>query len=92
MYETYFIRPSAHCYLNRGIQWEHIPNIFRIGLSCRADDTIERKGRQFVHAGSYSPGDNIIQSGLRVDSEVLIMNSSDTHRPAYRLSAQQEVQ
>eukprot|EP00959_Pyramimonas_sp_CCMP1952_P246677 5155648-Pyramimonas_sp.AAC.1 len=41
-----------------------------MGLSCRANDTIERNGRQFVHACPYLLGDNIIQSGLRVDSEV----------------------
>eukprot|EP00959_Pyramimonas_sp_CCMP1952_P411809 8629585-Pyramimonas_sp.AAC.1 len=46
-----------------------------MGLSCRADDTTKGKGRQFVHACPYLPGNNRIQSGLRVDSEVLIMVS-----------------
>eukprot|EP00959_Pyramimonas_sp_CCMP1952_P180115 3766718-Pyramimonas_sp.AAC.1 len=42
-------------------------------MSCRADGTIERTCRQFVHACPYVPGDNRIQFGLRVDFEVLIM-------------------
>eukprot|EP00959_Pyramimonas_sp_CCMP1952_P444897 9315866-Pyramimonas_sp.AAC.1 len=67
--------PGAPCYFTLGIQWENIPNILRMGLSCRTDDTIKRKGRQFVHACPYLPGDNRIQSGLRVDSDVLIMVS-----------------
>eukprot|EP00959_Pyramimonas_sp_CCMP1952_P068711 1434190-Pyramimonas_sp.AAC.1 len=46
-----------------------------IGLSCRADDTIKKNGRQFAHGCPYLPGDSKIQSGLRMDSEVLIMAS-----------------
>eukprot|EP00959_Pyramimonas_sp_CCMP1952_P129211 2701827-Pyramimonas_sp.AAC.1 len=61
--------PGAPCYFIRGTQWGNIPIMLRTGLSCRTDDTIERKGRQFVHACPYLPGDNRIQSGLRVDSE-----------------------
>eukprot|EP00959_Pyramimonas_sp_CCMP1952_P077223 1614207-Pyramimonas_sp.AAC.1 len=67
--------PGEPCYFIHGAPWGNIPNILRIWPSCRADDAIERKGRQFVHACSYLLGDNKIQSGLRVDSEVLIMVS-----------------
>eukprot|EP00959_Pyramimonas_sp_CCMP1952_P359503 7528005-Pyramimonas_sp.AAC.1 len=49
-----------------------MPSILNIGLSCRADDTTKKRGRQFAHGCPYLPGDNRIQSGLRVDSEVLI--------------------
>eukprot|EP00959_Pyramimonas_sp_CCMP1952_P200954 4202842-Pyramimonas_sp.AAC.1 len=58
-----------------GTQWEITPDLLRIGLSCRADDTIKGRGRQFVHACPYLPGDNRIQSGLRVDSEVFMLVS-----------------
>eukprot|EP00959_Pyramimonas_sp_CCMP1952_P435602 9121609-Pyramimonas_sp.AAC.1 len=61
--------PGAPRYFIHGTQWGNIPNILRIGLSCRADDAIKRKGRQFVHACPYLPRDSRIQSGLRVDSE-----------------------
>eukprot|EP00959_Pyramimonas_sp_CCMP1952_P112164 2345469-Pyramimonas_sp.AAC.1 len=52
-----------------------MPSIPSFGLSCRADDTIKKRGGQFVHGCPYLPGDNRTQSGLRVDSEVLIMVS-----------------
>eukprot|EP00959_Pyramimonas_sp_CCMP1952_P238699 4987986-Pyramimonas_sp.AAC.1 len=64
--------PGAPGYFIYGTQWVNIPNILRTGLACRADGTTKRNGRQFVHACPYLPGDNILQSGLRVDSEVLI--------------------
>eukprot|EP00959_Pyramimonas_sp_CCMP1952_P204434 4275223-Pyramimonas_sp.AAC.1 len=50
-------------------------NIFRIFLAsvCHAVPMTpsRKRGRQFVHAWPYLPGDSRIQSGLRVDSEVL---------------------
>eukprot|EP00959_Pyramimonas_sp_CCMP1952_P149283 3123554-Pyramimonas_sp.AAC.1 len=63
----------APCCSIRGTKWVYIPNILHVGLSCRADDTINERARQFIHGCSYLPGDNRIQSGLRVDSEVLVM-------------------
>eukprot|EP00959_Pyramimonas_sp_CCMP1952_P246783 5158049-Pyramimonas_sp.AAC.1 len=39
---------SAHGaprYLTYGTQWENIPSILSIGLSCRADNTIKKRGR-----------------------------------------------
>eukprot|EP00959_Pyramimonas_sp_CCMP1952_P129299 2703577-Pyramimonas_sp.AAC.1 len=65
--------PGAPCYFIRGTQWGTMPSILSIGLSCRADDAIKKRGRQFVHGCPYLLGHNWIQSGLRVDSEVLIM-------------------
>eukprot|EP00959_Pyramimonas_sp_CCMP1952_P107022 2236945-Pyramimonas_sp.AAC.1 len=65
--------PGAPRYFTRGTQWENLPSILSIGLSCRADDTSEKRGRPFVHGCSYLPGDNRIQYGLRMDSEVLVM-------------------
>eukprot|EP00959_Pyramimonas_sp_CCMP1952_P082895 1732527-Pyramimonas_sp.AAC.1 len=52
-----------------GTQWDNRPIILSIGLSCRAEDTSKKRGRQFVHRCPYLPGDNRIQPGLRVDSE-----------------------
>eukprot|EP00959_Pyramimonas_sp_CCMP1952_P443558 9285932-Pyramimonas_sp.AAC.1 len=43
-------------------QRENIPRIFSIGLSCRADDTSKKKGRQFVRGCPCLPGDNRIQT------------------------------
>eukprot|EP00959_Pyramimonas_sp_CCMP1952_P340640 7134581-Pyramimonas_sp.AAC.1 len=60
---------GAPCCLIHGAQWANIPSILSIGLSCRAADTIKKKGRQLVHACPYLPVDSKIQSGLRVDSE-----------------------
>eukprot|EP00959_Pyramimonas_sp_CCMP1952_P370446 7758405-Pyramimonas_sp.AAC.1 len=60
---------GARCYFIHGTQWEKIPHMVRVGLSCRADDTTKRKGRQSAHACPQLPGDSKIQSGLRVDSE-----------------------
>eukprot|EP00959_Pyramimonas_sp_CCMP1952_P083881 1754412-Pyramimonas_sp.AAC.1 len=65
--------PGVPRYFNHGTQWEHIPDILSIGLSCRADDTIQKRGRQLVHGCPYLPGDGRIQAGLRMDSEVLMM-------------------
>eukprot|EP00959_Pyramimonas_sp_CCMP1952_P242747 5074291-Pyramimonas_sp.AAC.1 len=67
--------PDAPCYFIHGTQWGNLPNILSVGLPCRADDTSKKGGRQFVHGCPYLPGDNRIQSGLRVDSEVLVMVS-----------------
>eukprot|EP00959_Pyramimonas_sp_CCMP1952_P355999 7455749-Pyramimonas_sp.AAC.1 len=67
--------PGAPCYFIHGAQWENIPNTVSIGLSCRADDTSNTRGRQFVHGSPCLPGDNRILSGWRVDSEALIMGS-----------------
>eukprot|EP00959_Pyramimonas_sp_CCMP1952_P066833 1395358-Pyramimonas_sp.AAC.1 len=67
--------PGAPRYSTHGTQWEKKPSILSIGLSCRADDTSEKRGRQFVHGCPYLPGDNRTQSGLRMDSEVRIMVS-----------------
>eukprot|EP00959_Pyramimonas_sp_CCMP1952_P457932 9475777-Pyramimonas_sp.AAC.1 len=39
------IIPGAPCYLTHGTQRENIPNILHIGLSCRAGDTSQIKGR-----------------------------------------------
>eukprot|EP00959_Pyramimonas_sp_CCMP1952_P429533 8995724-Pyramimonas_sp.AAC.1 len=52
-----------------------MPSILSIGLSCRADDTSKKRGRQFVHGCPYLPGDNRIQSGLLMDLEALILVS-----------------
>eukprot|EP00959_Pyramimonas_sp_CCMP1952_P356379 7463417-Pyramimonas_sp.AAC.1 len=41
---TDLIMPGAPCYFIHGIQWENIPSILSIGLSCRADDTTKRQG------------------------------------------------
>eukprot|EP00959_Pyramimonas_sp_CCMP1952_P405556 8499762-Pyramimonas_sp.AAC.1 len=61
-HDAYFIRSS---------NGHSCPGI-SVGLSCRADDTSKKRGKQFVHGCSRLPGDNRIQSGLRVDSEVLV--------------------
>eukprot|EP00959_Pyramimonas_sp_CCMP1952_P386513 8100392-Pyramimonas_sp.AAC.1 len=61
---TDLIVPGAPCNLIHGTQWANIPNILGIGLSCRADDSSKKRGRQFVHACPYLPGDSRIQSGL----------------------------
>eukprot|EP00959_Pyramimonas_sp_CCMP1952_P261744 5473401-Pyramimonas_sp.AAC.1 len=42
-------------YFIRGTQWENIPSILSIGLSCRTDDTSKKRGRQFVHGCPYLP-------------------------------------
>eukprot|EP00959_Pyramimonas_sp_CCMP1952_P390019 8173453-Pyramimonas_sp.AAC.1 len=70
---TDLLVPGAPRYFIHGTQWEHIPNMLGIGLSCRADDTIKKRGRQCVHGCPYLPGDSRIRSGLRMGSEVLIM-------------------
>eukprot|EP00959_Pyramimonas_sp_CCMP1952_P369797 7745357-Pyramimonas_sp.AAC.1 len=66
-HDACFIRPS------NGQQpwdkWENFPKVLSVGLSRRADDASKKRGRQFVHGWPYLPGDNRIQSGLRVDSE-----------------------
>eukprot|EP00959_Pyramimonas_sp_CCMP1952_P173580 3627139-Pyramimonas_sp.AAC.1 len=66
---------GAPRYFIHGTQRESVPSILSIGLSCRADDTSQKKGRQFVRGCPHFPGDNRIQSGLRMDSEVLILIS-----------------
>eukprot|EP00959_Pyramimonas_sp_CCMP1952_P440136 9214524-Pyramimonas_sp.AAC.1 len=67
--------PGAPRHFIRGTEWENIPNILSIGLSCRADDTVKKRGRQLVHGCPYLPGGSRIQSGLRMDSEVLVIVS-----------------
>eukprot|EP00959_Pyramimonas_sp_CCMP1952_P426770 8938390-Pyramimonas_sp.AAC.1 len=67
--------PGAPCHFTRGTQWENIPSILSIGVPCRAKDTGKTRGRQFAHGCPCRPGDNRIQSGLRVDSEVFVMAS-----------------
>eukprot|EP00959_Pyramimonas_sp_CCMP1952_P095944 2005979-Pyramimonas_sp.AAC.2 len=61
--------PGAPCYFTHGTQWANIPHGLYPGLSCRADDTANRGGRQFAHGCPYLSRDNRIQSSLRVDSE-----------------------
>eukprot|EP00959_Pyramimonas_sp_CCMP1952_P013425 283175-Pyramimonas_sp.AAC.1 len=65
--------PGSPCYFIHGTQWAVIPSIFSIGLACPSDDTRKTRGIQFVHGCPYLPGDNRMQCGLRVDSEVLVM-------------------
>eukprot|EP00959_Pyramimonas_sp_CCMP1952_P123574 2583436-Pyramimonas_sp.AAC.1 len=67
--------PWAPRYFIRGTQWENVPSILSIGLSCRADDTSKKWGRQFAHGCPYLPGGTRIQLGLSMDSVVLIMVS-----------------
>eukprot|EP00959_Pyramimonas_sp_CCMP1952_P213668 4470502-Pyramimonas_sp.AAC.1 len=68
-----FIPPAAPCYFSLGANWVDVPNVRHVGLSCHADDTVNARGRQFVRGCPYLLGDHRIQSGLRVDSEVLIL-------------------
>eukprot|EP00959_Pyramimonas_sp_CCMP1952_P086523 1809829-Pyramimonas_sp.AAC.1 len=63
-------------------------NILSIGVSCRSDDTSKERGRQFLHGCPCLPGDNRIQTGLRIDPEVLVMagtkNLSRDNTPIWR--------
>eukprot|EP00959_Pyramimonas_sp_CCMP1952_P404918 8486367-Pyramimonas_sp.AAC.1 len=67
--------PGAPRSCTHGTQCANIPNILRTGLSCHADDTPNKRGRQLVHGCPYLLGNNRIQSGLRVDFNVLILIS-----------------
>eukprot|EP00959_Pyramimonas_sp_CCMP1952_P164589 3440660-Pyramimonas_sp.AAC.1 len=69
--------PGASCYYIHGTQWENIQSVLSIGMPCRSDDTSETRGRRFVHGFPCLPGGCRIQSGLRVDSEVLVMVSME---------------
>eukprot|EP00959_Pyramimonas_sp_CCMP1952_P072663 1518279-Pyramimonas_sp.AAC.1 len=47
--------PGAPCYFIHGTQWENLPSILSIGLSCRSDDATKKRGRQFIHGCPYLP-------------------------------------
>eukprot|EP00959_Pyramimonas_sp_CCMP1952_P450279 9428128-Pyramimonas_sp.AAC.1 len=67
--------PGAPCYSIHGTQSaNNIPNALRTGLSCSADDTA-MQGQTICSWMSMLLGDSRIQSGPRVDSEVLLMIS-----------------
>eukprot|EP00959_Pyramimonas_sp_CCMP1952_P110811 2318503-Pyramimonas_sp.AAC.1 len=52
-----------------------MPNLLSVGLSCRADDAIKKRGRQCVRGCPCPRGDSRVQSCFRMDSEVLVMAS-----------------
>eukprot|EP00959_Pyramimonas_sp_CCMP1952_P110271 2307197-Pyramimonas_sp.AAC.1 len=58
--------PGAPCYFIHGTKWFNIPNAFHIALSFRADDIGNAIGCLSL------PGDDRIQQGLRIYSEVLV--------------------
>ena len=67
---------DAPAFFMHGTRWENIPGILRVGLSCLGHDNPKNKdGRQFIHGCPYLPGDDRIQSGLRQESEVILMIS-----------------
>eukprot|EP00959_Pyramimonas_sp_CCMP1952_P334588 7006751-Pyramimonas_sp.AAC.2 len=73
---TDLIEAGAPRYFIHGTQWRHIPSILNVGLSCRSEDNPKGGStRQMVQGCPYVPGDKHIQSGLRVDAEVLILVS-----------------
>eukprot|EP00959_Pyramimonas_sp_CCMP1952_P287104 6004035-Pyramimonas_sp.AAC.1 len=49
--------------------------MLHVGLSCRSEDNPKGRSRQMMHGCPCLPGDRRIQSGLRMESEVLIMVS-----------------
>ena len=67
---------DAPTFFMHGTSWDNIPSILEVGLSCLGEDNPKGKsGRQFIHGCPYLPGDDRIQSGLRPDSEVILMIS-----------------
>ena len=70
---------GAPPFFMHGTMWEYLPGILDVGLSCLGHDNPKNKdGRQFIHGCPYLPGDDRIHSGLRPDSEVILMISLST--------------